>query len=338
MGITYEYYGEDNVAISEIERVYELAQTSFFPFTGFSSERFVMGTYHPETLPSLGSFKGFNIKEITTHGTIKKNNRPLEKLKSILKEGEKPIGGIGALSISWHFKEKGSADMKRCDDSFRIDILSGKKYFGYRSNASKVSLDRHYAIQFFKNLKSAAGLPYDVVEGADYYQLKHTQSGELKYHSSMWDKNPTAFSCEIMDKTVDELFDHMQRAFEALGTDKFNKFNWGAFSGPIDDPALNLKIYQVVYEKKFPADKYDIRIDYALNGVSDIEELRQLCGPKDRVFTGICSFHLSEDNYANMDVITKRKGHRIVFSLRLPQDTKQIVDRLGVKIKKSYFV
>ena len=74
---------KNNVAISEIQRVYELAQTSFISFNGFSSDRFVSGTYHPEALPALETFKGFDIQEITTHGTIKKNNKPLEKLKSI---------------------------------------------------------------------------------------------------------------------------------------------------------------------------------------------------------------------------------------------------------------
>jgi hypothetical protein len=247
-------------------------------------------------------------------------------------------GNIGLLSISWHFKEKGSAEMKACNDSFRIEVRNGKKYFGYDSNASKVSLDKGYAINFFKELKSAASLPYDVVETADYYNLEHTQSGKLKYISSMLDKNPNAFSCEMKDHSLDELFDSMQHAFNVLGTDKYNKFHWGASSGAIHDPALSLKIYQAVYERNFPADKYEIMVGFSLYKVDDIEKLRQLCGPKDHIFTEICSFDLSEENYSNVIVTTKQEGHRIRFSLKMPEDTDQIRDKLGIKVKKGYFV
>jgi hypothetical protein len=338
MGITYDYYSEKNIAISEILRVYDLAQTNFNSFSGFSRGRFVSGTYHPEALPALDTFESFVVKKITTHGTIKKNNNPLDKLKWILKEGEASIGSIGLLSISWHFKEKGSANMKGCDDSLRIEIRNGKRNFMYGSNASKVSLDQRYAVSFFKKLKSAAGLPYEVVEATDYYKLEHTQSGELKYLAGMLDRNPSAFSCEMKESTVDDLFDRMQQAFNALGTDKFNKFNWGASSGAIHDPELNLRIYQAVYEKDFPADKYDLKVDFSLNRVSDIEKLRHLCGPKDKVYTAICHFNLSEKNYANVNINTRQEGHRICFSLKEPKDIKQIREKLGIKIKKGYFV
>ena len=70
----------------------------------------------------------------------------------------------------------------------------------------------------------------------------------------------------------------------------------------------------------------------------DIQEIRQLCGPKDKVFTEICSVNLSADNYANVIVTTRRKGHRFCFSLRMPEDTNHIREKLGVKIKKGYFV
>ena len=142
----------------------------------------------------------------------------------------------------------------------------------------------------------------------------------------------------MKNSTVDELFDRMQQAFNALGTEKFNKFNWGASSGGINDPALNLRIYQAVYENNFPADKYDIMVDFSLNRVSDIEKLRQLCGPKDKVFTSICHFNLSENNYANVVITTRQGGHRICFSLKIPKDTKQIREKLGIQIKKGYFV
>jgi len=77
MGIAYDYYSEKDLAISEILRVYDLAQTNFSSFSGFSSGRFVSGTYNPEALPALDTFEVFDIKKITTHGTIKKNNNPL---------------------------------------------------------------------------------------------------------------------------------------------------------------------------------------------------------------------------------------------------------------------
>jgi hypothetical protein len=338
MGTTYDYYVEGNVSISQIQNIYKLSENSFFPFRGFSTENFVRGYFHPETLPALMIFNGFDIKDISTHGTIKKKNKPLEKLEMILVKGEYKIKDIGLISINWQFKEKASAEMKRCNDSFRIELRRGKCYFGYYSNGSKVGIDHEYAKKFMQELKTAADLPLEIIEAEDHFLLEHSMSGELSTpRASPGGKNPSAFICEMKNCTVHDLFTRMKSAFESVGTDNQSKFSWGASTGAIDDHLLSKKIYDCVYENAFPADKYDIDLEFSLKDLRAIEDIRSLCGPKDKVFTEICSFNLSEDNYANVQIITSQFGHRVCFELRLPEDTKQIRDKLGVKIDKSYF-
>jgi hypothetical protein len=113
--------------------------------------------------------------------------------------------------------------------------------------------------------------------------IKITTHGTIKKNN-----NPLEKLKWILKATVDELFGRMQQTFNALGTEKFN---WGASSGAINDPALNLRSYQAFYEKNFPADKYDIMVDSSLNRVNDIKKLnsfavqRTKCLPQFAILT-----------------------------------------------------
>jgi len=336
MGVTFDYYIHGYVPLTEVLRIYELAGKIFSSRSYFSPGSHVNGYFHPDKIPDLNSFSGLNIQGISTHGSIKKKNEPLEKLKSILTLGEHDIGEIGLLSVDWQFKEQESTEIKGCNDSFRIEIRQGKRYFGYYSNGSKVNRNKEYGRQFMRKLINAVDLPLDIVEEDGNYLLRHTLRHELSIRrAGFGDRNPSAFLCEMKDSTVEQLFLMLKSSFASVGTDKQNKFSWGASTGALTDHALSRKIYTYVYEFGFYADAYSLDLEFSLEHINDIEHIRSICGPKDKIYTEICSFDLSKDNFANFHVITSQLGHRVYFELRLPEDIKQIEDKLDVKIQQQ---
>lgn len=340
MGVTFDYFIDSHVDIAEIIKIYQSAEKSFPSFIEFSSDDLVHGYFHPQALPQLSTFQDLNIKGITTYGRIKKNNSPVGKLEAILVKGEHDIGRIGLLSVNWHFKEKESLEMARCTDSFRIELRKGKRYFGYGGNGSKVCIDKAYAKHLMSQLIKVLSLPIRIIESGDTFFLEHVMGHTLTTPSAagLNGEDPSAFLCEMKDRTVKDLVEMMKEGFAEIGTEKQNRFEWGASEGTLDhDPVLSRSIYNYVYEYGFPADAYDLQVDFSVDRLQDIQLIQPLFGPKDKLFTEICSFHLSQDNYANMHVITSQAGYRVYFELRLPEDVQKIRDRLGVRISKSYF-
>ncbi len=336
MGVDFDYRAEGFFSVNDILRIYKIVQVSFEGFIGFSTEELHRAYFEPKgSLPKLYNFKGIRLKSINTDGYLPLKDKSLDIFRDILQMGEMTIGNIGLLLVRCGFEEKSSKQTKRGYDSVSIRIEKGKKYFGYGANGSNVDKDTKYRKEFMARLIRIADLPLKIVEGNDSFRLVHTESGELKTLKSFFGKDPSSFFCEIPGASIDELVDRMQVFLIEFASKKRFVYDWGVLCSGYPDPEISKRIYEMALAANFPAERYFLIVEFSIDDIQGIEIFRNLCGPKDDVYTRLCSFDLPEDNYGEIKIVTTSKGHQLRLTLRTPDNLKLVEKKIGLKFSEA---
>jgi len=342
MGVEFDYKVDGLFSIEKILEIRQKVRELFEGFSDFSPEESQRGYFEPKgKLPVFDELEGLSLVMIHIDGYLPSKDETLDTFIEILKQGESIIGDEFHLAVCCGFEEKNSKQTKRAYDTIRVWIRLGKLYFDYGANGSKVNADASYAKDFIKRLIHIMNLPIRIEERDGQYFLAHTSEGELSISRSLWGRgNPTGFSCEVMGTSIEEIVGCVKQFFAECATKKRFDFYWSFGGVHLGTETVSAherckRIYDMAIKANFPADHYFIDIEFTLQDLEGIEVLKSFCGPKDDVYTRLCSFDLPEDNYGEIKIVTTSKGHQLRLTLRTPDNLKLVEKKLGLKFSEA---
>ena len=180
--------------------------------------------------------------------------------KKIFNDLESDVGVKGSAAISIGFNEKESNQDQDGCEVVSVRKTSGKLYFDYISNGSKINLDKDYALATFKKIFDRLSIPVLVESGEGFYTLKHAADLELRLSDGLLGRNPGSFFCEVPNESCDRLIDKLKIFLSEFTGGVVYSVDWSAGCG-VSKGATNsrskelIDIYNAVVKKQLPAEK-----------------------------------------------------------------------------------
>jgi hypothetical protein len=314
--------------------VRDKARASFGGFRDFAPTESLRGFFeHTDTLPRLTA-PALEVLDLTTIGELGIKAEPWIAFREIVSRAAE-VWRLGRLTLRCGFAEKTSKQTQRGYDSVSLVLSRGRLFLDYWPNGSKAARNPASAREFLSDAIAGVGLPMRIVDVGPRFRIEHLASGELtpRVVFSLDSLDPSGFVCEMPGSSADVEIDRLRKFLELFSSKRF-EYSWSAgvpHSNEVNSqPGLSRKVYDAVAAAGLPAVRYELQAEFRLSGVEGIAALRDLCGPRDEVFTELCSFDLPDDNRGAIRVHTTADGHRLTLTMRLGDERPLVEQVLGI--------
>ncbi len=342
MGEGFTYRLTKEVTLDDLRRIRQTVGDSFNGFVDFNPEETQRAYLGPlSSLPKLEDLRGITFLDVTTTGHLSTKKDPWPTFNETIDRGSQ-LASVGVLHMMCGFEERSSKQTRRGYDSVAVQNCRGRLFFSYSANGSKVSTDQVYKQSFMDEMIRTVGLPLILQEKSGSFILTHSRGGELNimraYPGGL---APESFWCELPGESPRAGLEKLKIFLDRFATEKRFTYEWmvrrdyGEVGWAQKEPELSRKIYALLLVSELPADSYDLDMEFSLREIDGLEVVRGFLGPKDKVFSRLCSFDLSKRNYGEFAVITSSKGHQLELTLRLPDGLPLVEETIGLKFHEA---
>jgi hypothetical protein len=317
--------------------IHDRAKMAWAGFLGFLPTNKQHGAFkYRDGLPELSTLAGLVVTDVESTGYLKTTVEPWADFREVADTGG-VISELGRLTFTCGFQAKGSHQDKRGYDTVSV-VLSGRRlFFVVNPNGSFATTSAENARSYVTAVVSAVGLPLRLVDVSGHFRLEHVAGGEVNVLSGFGinDVNPSGFRCEVHGSSPEREFERMRRYLELFATERRFEYSWQAgidkFGRLIELPEVSHQVYADVVDARFPAERYELAATFRIASIEGLGPLREMCGPRGRVTTRLCSFDLPDDNWGELAVETTSAGHSVELTLRMPDGLHDVEEALGIR-------
>lgn len=278
---------------------------------------------HEKSLPDFNNCKGLEFEEIVITGYLSNADIAWDFFSDVVTNLENLNNFTDRVSLSCDFEEKSSAQSSTYYVSVFIVISKGLVSFGFSANGVMISKNPGYWEDFYQKLIFEFDLPMKV-DGSD---LVHIQSGNIRITDLHPGYLPGGFICELPEFDVDLLISKVKNGLSIFSMDTGPEFSWRI---TINDVNQDNRLY-VDNISNYPADYYDIDLEFSAEDLQGIDYLMCWCEDDDIIKSKVCEFDVLDKSKGILYVETSKSGHKLLLDLSSVEKIEEIEQCLGIQ-------
>ena len=326
------YQSRQPVSIKKVNAFLTRAAGNLPGYKPFEPGDPVLARLHPKTLPDLEALSPL---ELRITGTLNRRQPPWDRFRQVLDS----YSGKARLTVTVVYESREIAQRPSSGEMVRAGFREGARQIYFNTNtAYQIGPARHYGLM--AQALSAAVLPLELHDEGEAFRgeqffLTHKNQEDLWISAAYLpqQRNPSGFRCGVSEKSTEEMVAAVAAVVDQLGSGRRFAYEWSIGCTPRHPDAAeqSRQIYDQVKKapETFQGQKLEIVIDFRLEALENLDMIRQLCGPKDRVLTDLGGFRESDVNPVGVDLITRQDGFWIEVDARVPFETAQLSRLLG---------